>query len=1277
MKHRTALRHLFWGFTCLALTIAGALKAQAPPTDETEVRDLSTPPVRELGARISMNHVSWDVDDQKPRGAAVTIRFSGPAAPLDQVGKKVRPGLVRMNPEAQGEWQWKAADRLEFSAAEGWLPPGDYRFQIKPGLLTEDCRLAEKTDLARLKKAPRLSARFNGREYYIDPSTPALQQLVTTVSFSHPVSLEEVREHFSVTSVTGIEIFQPGSKPQVLPDEKDPRQFHLRSPLMKPGEKEDLILFQLRSGLKATVGGLATSKHLETKVTAYSRESRFFMESVGTMLRKTEDGEPEQAVFLELSIPSWPEKLAAVVQAWKLPPETRDEKGRWKSWSKDNVTDEVLKKAERLPLELVRVPDAPPMERALTFRVPQQEGGKIFVKVPKGTMGPGGFVTPEDFREVTTLNFIPRETDLVGNGGLLALNGERKINVRSRGLDHLRYTVARVQTDQINHLVSQTRGSFESPYFSSGFGFEDISEYEQSVQQIVKEDEYGVNYSSFDFAPLVDAARGGAEPKHGLFYLTVEGVRRRTADDGDVAESSPNHEWLPLSPRRSRYYGFRHRSDSGISYPIGDRLRDGRFVLVTDLGLIMKESADGTRSVFVQSFREQGPVLGVGISVLARNGRQLASGMTDDSGWATLPSLRGLEREQQPVALVARKGDDLAFIPWAKSERRIDKSRYDVWGVQYSQASALSASLFTERGIYRPGESIHVGGIVRQRDWLGDLSGLPVELVLVNAKQDIAGRFPLKLGEGGVFSHTLPTTESSPTGPWQVYLEQPKPEGEGSRRGTIFLGETIVRVEEFQPDRLKIKASFEPRVAQGWVSPEGLAVSVQLDTLFGIAAANRRVAGKLHLSRSTPYFSAWPGWRFGLPNDNYYDSREISLKDATTDENGQASLLLDMEAHTAPMLRARVELEGFEADGGRGVKTELSTLVSRQSYLIGHKAERSLSYLDERDPVPVEVVAIGPDSKPVEVADLTRVLIQTKHASVLTKQKNGSLAYESQSRDEVVESIKVSLPAKPGALVLPLKNPGKFRYEFRNAAGQTLCSIPFFVAGKADLQKDLERSGELEIHFEDKEWLPGEELEFSLTTPFTGAGLITIERDSVIKHQWFKCDTKTSVQSVKLPDEIEGGVYLSVVMARSLDSPDVFLNPLASGIRRVDSARGDRQMEVTLDAVDRVRPGERLSIGYRAPKGGQVVIWAVDEGIHLVSDYRAPDPLEELIPGAALEVETYQLMDVLMPEFSLLRKALAIGGDGGGADHCGEVDEPVGERQRAEAEEDLDSDKRV
>ena len=1236
----------------LALSTADRGYSQTPPppapTDKTEVRDTSEAPIRTIGARISMTSPYWDEQRQKAIGNAVAIMFRGTAAPLDQVGKGVPAGAIKMTPDVPGEWKWEREDRLVFTAATGWLPPNWYRFEAGPGLLAEDCRIATRTDFNERHESPQLGARFSNRNYYIDPATPDLQQLVTTVQFSQPVALEEARRHFSVTSVTGIEIFRPGSEAEVVPEPKNPLQFHLRSPLMKPGDKEDLILFSFRKGLRAISGGTPTRENLETKLTAYAKDSMFFVDSIGNMLRKTAEGEPEQTLLIRLSIPARTTKITESVKIWKLPPEVRDDRGRIVRWTKENVTDEVLAMAEDLPFELITMPEAPPMEESMALRVMPQPGGRVLVTLPGNTAGPGGFVTPEEFRGITTLPSIPKEASLVGQGGLLALNGERKINVQSRGIDHLRYTVARVQTGQINHLVSQTRGSFESPRFRGGFGFENVSDYEQLVQPIVKEDEYGVNFSSFDFSPLLRAAQPGVAPAHGLFQLTVQGVRPRTPNDGVVPAGSPDEHWVPLSINRSSSYGYGYDRTSS-TYPQGDRPYDQRFILVTDLGLIMKEAADGSRTVYVQSFSKRGPIEDVEISVLAKNGTVLKNAATNRIGRADLPSLRGLTREQTPVALVARYGDDLAFIPWAKSDRHLDTSRFDVGGVAYSELTALSASLFTERGIYRPGDPIHVGGIVRQRDWAGDLAGLPVELKVYNAKGDIAGNYPLNLEKDGVFSQTIPTAETAPTGPWRIQLERPRPEDPHSRQGPTYLGGLAVRVEEFQPDRQKIKAVFQPGGGDGWRSPDGLKVAVQLDTLFGTPAAERRIAAKLHLSPTTPYFSSWPGWTFGIADAERFDAREIPLADARTDEHGKAVLPLNLEAHTAPMLRARVELEGFEADGGRGVRTELSTLVSRRSYLVGHKAGRYLGYLDGRDPVTVDMVAIGPDSKPVAVHNLTRVLVQTKHVSVLTKQRNGNLAYQSQQRDETIESVAVALPAAVEKLPIPMEKPGRFRYEFRDGAGQTLCSIPFFVAGKGDGTRNLERSGELGIKFADKRWLPGEELEFSLTTPFAGAGLITIEKDTVLEQVWFTCDTKSSVQKIRLPDKLEGGAYLHVVMTRSLDSPDVFLNPLASGIMPIPAARGTREMVVTLDTPDRIRPGQRLAIGYTAPKEGSVAIWAVDEGIHLVSKYKAPDPLARLLPSARLEVKTYQLMDVLMPEFSLLRKALAIGGGGDGA----------------------------
>ena len=115
------------------------------------------------------------------------------------------------------------------------------------------------------------------------------------------------------------------------------------------------------------------------------------------------------------------------------------------------------------------------------------------------------------------------------------------------------------------------------------------------------------------------------------------------------------------------------------------------------------------------------------------------------------------------VALTARKDADLAFIPWARDDRAVELSRFETGGVNRSETTALDAFLFTERGIYRPGDPIQLAAIVRQRDWAGVLTGMPVEVALFNAKEEAAGVFPSQGRPGESRCHLLASARTAPS----------------------------------------------------------------------------------------------------------------------------------------------------------------------------------------------------------------------------------------------------------------------------------------------------------------------------------------------------------------------------------------------------------------------------------------------------------------------------------------------------------------------------------
>ena len=81
-------------------------------------------------------------------------------------------------------------------------------------------------------------------------------------------------------------------------------------------------------------------------------------------------------------------------------------------------------------------------------------------------------------------------------------------------------------------------------------------------------------------------------------------------------------------------------------------------------------------------------------------------------------------------------------------------------------------------------------------------------------------------------------------------------------------------------------------------------------------------------------------------------------------------------------------------------------------------------------------------------------------------------------------------------------------------------------------------------------------------------------------------------------------------------------------------------------AADKIKPGQPLHIRYKTDRPGQIAIFAVDQGILQVTDFKTPDPLSFFFRKCVLAVQTAQIVDQIVPEFSLLRSVSAFGGGG-------------------------------
>jgi uncharacterized protein YfaS (alpha-2-macroglobulin family) len=1132
------------------------------------------------------------------------LDFSSSAARLGSVGKVVTSGIT-VDPPLEGVWKWNTDSELSLQPHGDWEVGRNYTVTFSRDFFATQVLLKSHSYKFR---SPAFEVSNSDAAFYEDPTDPKNKQAVTTIEFTHPVDKADLEKHLALRMrVDPVKDFES----------KDTLPFGFKVTYDKTGSiayihsdsfpipaKEAAMQIKMLADVHSSRGGPGTTKALVQTVPIPGITTYFQIQGVTAQAIANDRDEMERVAILSSSVPVRQEDLARSISVVMLPkdrPAIGDQKlEKDFAWSDPTeAVPEVM--TEATPVVIQWMPSEQDFSRDQSFKFTADRGRYLLVTVHHGLVGFGDYKLSKNFSTVIAVPELPNLLKIASSGSVLSLSGEKKISIVSRGIDSMQIEVSRLLPGSVSHLVSQTQGSFSQPkFFNSEFGLDDLSQIFTEIRPLTITQADSPQYSVFDFGPL---QASGALPR-GLFQIEV-------------------HAWDPIKNER-----------------VADGPSDHRIILLTDLGVLVKDSVDGNHEAFIQSIESGKPLPGIDVEVLGRNGLPIVSNKTDANGHVSFPNLKDFKREKNPTVYVVEKDNDFSFLPYDRADRQLDLSRFDTGGLYTVESEeSLQAYLFSDRGIYRPGDQINIGLVVKREDWKPIADGLPLELVVDDPRGFEVRHQMIKFGPAGFEAYSTSTAEDSPTGTYQFSLFIVR-----DNKRKALLGSTSVRVEDFQPDRMTIKATLSTTAKDGWISPDGLTGEVLLRNLFGTAAVGRRVKGSFKLAPWAVSFPKFPDYRFVDPYQTK-KSYDEDLGETTTDSDGRAKFDLRMDRFEKGVYRLRFIAEGFEPEGGRSVIGDATATVSPAPFLVAFKPDGDLNYIDKDVDREVSLIAVDFQLKQIEVPDLSTELIEYRYVSVLTKQKNGTLAYQSVRKEISRGKTPITIPAAGLKLKLATANPGSFALVIRNDKGEELNRISFEVMGHANVSRSLEREAELKIKLDKPEYAPGEEAEIEIQAPYVGAGLITVERDKVYNSMWFSTTTTESVQKIKIPAELEGNGYITVTFVRSLDSPEVFTSPLSYGSAAFNISRSRHTEGVTIDALPMVRPGDPLTINYKTDGPAKLVVVVVDEGILQVARYHTPDPLSYFFRKRALEVTTWQILDQILPELHLLNQASAPGGD--------------------------------
>ena len=663
-----------------------------------------------------------------------------------------------------------------------------------------------------------------------------------------------------------------------------------------------------------------------------------------------------------------------------------------------------------------------------------------------------------------------------------------------------------------------------------------------------------------------------------------------------------------------------------------------QWFIVSDLGLTAYSGSDGV-DVFIHSLASAAPSAAVNVRLVARNNEVLATKPTDKNGFVHFDA--GLARGEgglSPAAVVATDKADYAFLNLKAPA--FDLSDRGVGGRQVPVG--LDAFVYTERGVYRTGESVAVTALLRDARGVAAPSS-PLTLV-VERPDGVEYRRAVVADQGlGGRSLTVPLVSTASTGTWRVraYTDPKRPP----------VGETTFMVEDYVADRvefdLKAAAPLMPRDAPATLSVDGR-------FLYGAPASNLELAGAVVIgaAKERPGF---PGYAFG-PFDDEVTAVRQDLEDLPpTDAAGKASfpVALDKIPQTSRPLEAQITVSMAES-GGRAVERSVTLPIAADGAMIGVKPAFSGRSLADGANADFDVVMVAPDGGKMPKSGLKYELLRVD-TSYQWYRQNGQWEFEPIKRTERVANGTLDVAAdKPARLSLPVKW-GRYRLEVSEAGG-TITSLSFDAGFYAESSADTPDL--LEIALDKTDVKSGDALNVAVTAATAGHLTVNVFTDRLVATQ--VQDVKAGVSQVKLSvgKDWGTGAYVVATLRRPLDAPAQRMPGRAIGVQWFSIDRGGHSLAVDMKMPATLRPNSTLTVPVKlarlsAGEDARVVVAAVDVGILNLTNYKPPAPDDYYLGQRRLTAEVRDLYGQLIDGMQGAKGAIRSGGDAGGAELSG------------------------
>lgn len=624
--------------------------------------------------------------------------------------------------------------------------------------------------------------------------------------------------------------------------------------------------------------------------------------------------------------------------------------------------------------------------------------------------------------------------------------------------------------------------------------------------------------------------------------------------------------------------------------------------------------------VWAVDLRTMKPLAGAPVTIYAMDGSLLTEGVTDGNGlWREALYDQDKYDRRPKFALIHQPGHPdfgLGYTGWEYGIQPFDFG-YSGW----SRGRYLKIYLYSDRPIYRPGQTVYYRGVAREAFdaaySLPDLQTVAATLESWDGKE--WGRQTLPVSEYGTFHGEFALPEDLPPGYYTLRIND----------DSAWLS---IPVAAYRKPEFALDVDLQPDAIRS-----GGALTAQVEARYYFDAPVNDLDLRWSLYRQDAYFSI-PGYRTGVHRmrtswyEPYDYMNEVESGEARTDAEGRLELSLPAVTAESNPQQLTLELTGQD-ESGFPVSARATALVHPADFYIGLRADSWIGQAGT--PLGFEVLTVD-----WERAPRGGKALRAEFLRVTWQQQDGQWTpvYAALSSSNLVTG-----PDGKARLQFTPEAAGTYMLDVAGDGARS--QVMVWVAGPNVAAWPRPGQNRIELAADQSEYQPGQTARIFIPNPFStpALALVGVERGTIQQISTLTLSGGGSIFELPLTDRHAPNVYVSVTILGPEDD-------YRQGLLNLTVAPVASELRVELAAEpQRAGPGQTVTLDLRVrdssgrPVQGEFSLAVADLAALALADPNSTDILSAFYSTQPLEISTS-----LSLNGSVLPEAYGRGGGGGG-----------------------------